>query len=187
MRLALYSSLFLGFLTAPLNADIIDAVAAPTGLDSIHYSFTLSGFNLLQYEVLDIQFDSSVFSFLSPGFVPPNFDTATLQPGNPHGAPGDFEIEALNPNLVIKPGSLSIDATLKPGHGAIGPLNFNVYQFDSTGHNDGLVTSGTTTDPAAAPEPAGVSLLALGLVAICILVSRRRQTAAVRPHSGRNE
>jgi hypothetical protein len=168
MRLTLYTSLFLGLLMADLNADIIDAALTPTGLDSIQYSFTLSGFNLLQYQVLDLKFDSSTYSSLSNALAPSNFSTTILQPFSP--TPGDFLVEALKPNLTLPPGSVSIDATLTKGHGALGPLTFQVYQFDSTGNNNGAVQggSGTTSDPAV-PEPAGDSLVALTLVVVCIL------------------
>lgn len=170
MRLALYSSLFFGFLTA-LNADIIDEVATPTGLDSIHYSFTLSGFDLLQYEVLDLQFDPSKYSLLSGALAPPGFSTAIDPVNSPPGAPGDFLVEALTSNPTLTPVSLGVDAQLT-GTGELGPLPFSVFQFDAKGQNEGLVASGKTTDRDVVPEPTGVSLPVLGLLAACILGSR---------------
>jgi hypothetical protein len=174
MRLALYSLLFLGLLTAQLNADIIDAVATPTTPGSVHYSFTLSGFNLLQYQVLDLEFSPSTYSALSDASAPAGFST-TIDPINtPPGAPGDFLIEALTSNPTLTPGSLGIDAKLT-GSGGLGPLQFTVDQFNSLGVNNGPVQgeSGMTTNPAV-PEPAGVSLVVLGLLAALILGSRWR-------------
>jgi len=174
MRLALYSLLFLGLLTAHLNADIIDAVATPTTPGSVHYSFTLNGFNLLQYQVLDIAFSPSTYSALSDASAPAGFST-TIDPINtPPGAPGDFLIEALTSNPPLTPVSLGIDAKLV-GSGGLGPLQFTVDQFNSSGVNQGAVkgASGITTD-SAVPEPAGVSLVVLGLLAAFILGSRWR-------------
>ena len=170
MRLALCSSLFLGFLAAHLNADIVVAVATPLGPPNlVQYSFTLSGFDLLQYQVLDIRFNSSVYASLSAPFAPANFSTMDFQP-NP--TPGDFLVEALISNPALTPGSIGIDATLLPGQ-ELGPLPFFVYQFSKPdplnpeGVNLSLVSSGTTV-----PEPAGVSLPVLGLLIAGILGSR---------------
>jgi hypothetical protein len=177
MRLALYSLLFLGLLTSHLNADIVDAVATPTTPGSVHYSFTLSGFNLLQYQVLDLEFSPSTYSALSNASAPAGFST-TIDPINtPPGAPGSFLIEALTSNPPLTPGSIGIDAKLA-GSGGLGPLQFTVYQFSSSGTNainEGPVNgaSGMTTD-SAVPEPAGVSLVVLGLLAALISGSRWR-------------
>lgn len=173
MRLALYSLLFLGLLTAHLNADIIDAVATPTTPGSVHYSFTLSGFNLLQYQVLDLEFSPSTYSALSGALAPPGFSSAIDPINNPPRAPGDFLIEALTSNPTLPPGSVQINAKLT-GAGEPGPVPFSVYQFNARGQNEGLVASGMTTD-SAVPEPAGVSLALLGLLAACILGSRWRR------------
>ena len=172
MRLVLCSSLFLGFLAAHLNADIVDAVAIPTGPDSVEFNFTLNGFDLLQYQVLDIRFDPSVYVSLSDPFAPPGVSTLFFNPISP--TPGDFLAEALVSNPLITAGSLGIDATLT-GPKDLGPLQFFVDQFDAKGNFVSVDASGMTTDrAAAAPEPAGVSLPMLGLLAAVILGSRRR-------------
>jgi hypothetical protein len=175
MRLTLYSSLFFGLLMANLNADIIvDAVPTAAGPDLIHYTFTLSGFNLLQYQALDLKFDSSTYSSLSDALAPANFSTMIFQPGIPPGAPGDFLVEALISNPALTPGSIGIDATLVPGHGALGPLPFFVYQFDGSGPNAALVGDAVFSGMTTVPEPAGVSLPVLGLLIAGILGSRWR-------------
>jgi hypothetical protein len=172
MRLTLCSSLFLGFLAVHLNADIVDAVATPTGLNSVQFSFTLNGFDLSLDQVLDIQFDSSVYASLSAPFAPANFSTMDFQPNPP--TPGDFLVEALISNPALTPGSIGIDATLVPGHGELGPLPFFVYQFNSEGIREGsAVFSGMTT--GTVPEPVGVSLPLLGLLGAGILGRRWRQ------------
>ena len=176
MRLALCSSLFLGFLAAHLNASSIDVLASATGPDSFHYSFTLNGFDLLQDQAVDLKFDSSVYLSLSNASAPANFSTTVLQPGNPPGAPGDYLLEALISNLALPPGSVGIDVTLT-GLGEPGPLPFSVDQFDAQGHFVGVIPTGMTSDPTSdpvTPEPASVWLTGLGLLAVGILRSRWR-------------
>ena len=160
MRLALYSSLLLGCLPAHLNAEIIDVFAAAIGPNSFHYRFTLNGFDFLQNQALDIEFNPSVYFSLSNPLAPATFSTTVLQPGNPPGAPGDYLLEAMISNPALPPGSVGIDVTLF-GHKKPGPLKFLVDQFDDQGHFVGVISSGMTADPAAIPEPVSVSLTGL--------------------------
>ena len=168
MRLVICSSLLLGFLTADLNANSVDVLASSTGPDSVHYSFTLSGFDLLQYQVLDIQFNPSLYLSLSNAVAPATIKTTILQPDKPGAIPGDFLMEALISNPVLTPGSLGIDATLD--------------QFDSQDHFLHVVSSGLAVieDAAPIPEPAGVSLPGLGLLIASILGSRWRHRDNLR-------
>jgi hypothetical protein len=181
MRLVICSSLLLGFLAADLNANSVDSLASSAGTNSIHYSFTLSGFDLLQYQVLDLKFNASVYQSLSNAVAPATIKTTILQPDNPGAIPGDFLVEALISNPVLTPGSLGINATLT-GSGALGPLPFSIDQFDNQDHFLYVVTSGLAVieDAAPIPEPAGVSLPGLGLLIASILGSRWRHRDNLR-------
>lgn len=184
MRLALYSTLLLGFLAAHLNADIIDAIVPAKGQNSFHYTFTLDGFDLLQNQALDLEFDSSVYLSLSNPVAPATLSTTVLQPDNPPGAPGDYLLLALISNPSLSPESLSIDVTLighkKPGH-----LKYLIDQFDSQGHFVGVVSSGITS-ASPIPEPASVSLIGLGMLVAGVWRSRWRGRDDVRNRVGRS-
>jgi hypothetical protein len=133
---------------------------------TFQYTFSVSGFDFLQGEALDIQFDPSVyFSLLNP-IAPGGFSVITLQPNNPPGAPGDYIIEGLMGTQSLSgPSALAISSTLA-GANQPGPLPFFIYQVDSNGNFGNVVGSGTTTILAAAtPEPFNFSLAGLGLLA----------------------
>ncbi len=106
MRSALCVSVLLGFLAAPLRADIVDAADIPIGPNSVQYRFTLAGFDLLQYQVLDIRFDASLFVKLSNPVAPANFTAMDFSPSGP--TPGDFLVEALISNPAVTPGLLAL-------------------------------------------------------------------------------
>jgi hypothetical protein len=187
MRIVLCSSVLLGLLAAHLNAGSIAVQALPTGPKSAHYTLTLNGFSFLKHWVLDVQFDPSVYFSLSNALDPANFSTQILEPGNPPGAPGDYLLEALIANPVLKPGSVGIDVTFT-GLGEPKPLPFFIYKFDRYNKFKSLVASGLTYDPpplpvAPTPEPSGVWLTGLGLLVAGILGSRRRHRDIVRNES----
>ena len=184
MRLTLFSFVLLSFAASELNADIIDANVIATGAESVHFSFTLNGFDLLQNEIIDIQFDPAVYASLEDAIVPANFKAVTLQPNNPPGAPGDFLVEALASNPAWAQGAVGIDATLI-GQRTIGTLSlsFSIDQFNDQGAFEKVVMSGTVNlDPKLelVPEPAGVARPALALLIILILASHWRHREKIR-------
>src|SRR5450631_4002936 len=72
---------------------------------------------------LDIEFDPSVFSGLSNGVAPADFDLAVFQPNNPPSAPGDYSALALLDHASLA-GPFSVAFTLFPGQ-LPGPQTFS--------------------------------------------------------------
>jgi len=156
-----------------VNAGSIEGLFFDPGASSLRYDFTLSGFDLSQYQVLDLQFNPSVYLSLSDAMVAPNFQVVILQPGNPPGTPGDYLLEAMTPG-ALTPASVGIDFTLA-GQEQPGPLPYFVYQFNNQNQFVSVVSSGTTsvgTDPSAIPEPSSFWLAVLGLFVTGILGRR---------------
>jgi hypothetical protein len=166
MRLALSLPLSLVFLAANVNAGSIEGLVSDAGPSSFEYNFELHGFDLRPHQVLDLQFDGSVYQSLSNAIVPLGFQVVILQPGNPPGTPGDYLLESMAPSTVFTPVSMGVDFA-PVGQEQPGPLPFFIYQFNDQNQFVSVVASGKTTlgtDPPGVPEPPSLALAALGLL-----------------------
>jgi hypothetical protein len=124
---------------------------------------------------LDIDFDPSVFSGLSNGVAPADFDLAVFQPNNPPSAPGDYSALALLDHASLA-GPFSVAFTLFPGQ-LPGPQTFSIRQFANNGNGsfEGIVESGTTAPVGSGvPEPASSSLSGTALVLGGVVLACRR-------------
>jgi len=140
----------------------------------------VSGFTFQANQELDILFPVTTppsYGTLSNGIAPSGFNVLLLQPNNPPGAPGDYSALALvnNPSLA---GPFSVDFTFMgtPLMPLPGQQNFMIGTFGPNGFN--TITSGVTTPQGSTgvPEPASLSLAALGVLmgGVCLAARRLR-------------
>jgi len=138
------------------NAGTIQFVATPSGPNAYFYSFSISGFDLLTNEAIDIRFDPSIFLSLSNGFAPNTFHLAVLQPNNPPGAFGDYSALALVDHPSVA-GPFTVNAVLQPGAAIPARQPFEIDQFNGSGQLLSVITMGIASE---APEPSSAGLLA---------------------------
>lgn len=181
-RLASLAILVLGvgFVGARVDGETISTTVTTVGSNLYQYSYTMTGFNLLANQELDIQFDPTVFQSLSGGVAGSGYTLAVLQPNVPPSSTGDYTIvsDGSNPTLI---GTFSVDASLMSGI-ASPPSEqpFLVYQL-----SNGKIVSTIATGDVNGPEPDSGLLVAAGVVMVGILsmvrgrFRLRRQAAKV--------
>jgi hypothetical protein len=158
-------------LTGQLAAGTVGYQVSGLGGDVFRYEFFPSNLGLLAYQELDVQFDGALFSSLFNGVADSDFRLLLLQPNNPPGAVGDYTALALvdNPSLA---GPFSVDVRWL-GAGVPGELPYLLHQFDASGHNLGMIGSGSLVEET--PEPASWLLGGVGLVIGGFLRKGRRR------------
>lgn len=126
------------------------------------FTYSISDVTLKANQLIDIQFDATDYSALANPRAGTGFTTYVLQPGNPQGTQGDYNllVSVENPSLS---GPFSVDVTF-----ANGPVSaaepFLIEQFDQNGNFLGILESGSVdipdegTSSGAVPEPANLVL-----------------------------
>lgn len=177
----LLALLFLGgLLITNLSAITIDYTLTPLGSGEYQYDYTITGsFNA--YEQIDIDFPTAVNlgdpndSNLSiVGSTDPAW-SASIESSIGGGQPIDLQYETSvgetgTPNLA-GPFEVEFDYS---GSGQPGPQSFTVYQYNGsfTAPSPTIVTTGMTLD--SLPEPSGLGLSAMALLAMCACWASRR-------------
>jgi hypothetical protein len=166
MRILLLSAFF----AFSLSAATIQFQATTTGTTGA-YEYFVSGFTAMQpctdnpslecSDEIDIDFDATVFSQISNGVAPAGFNLLLFQPNNPPQAPGDYSALAVVANPSLAP--FSVDFALT-GTGTPTSQTFTINEFDNNGFFEGVATSGVTTLLSSVPEPAGFSLIGIGMI-----------------------
>jgi hypothetical protein len=166
-------------LAVNLQAASITFQVSNLGGSSYRYNYLLNGFVLGANQELDLQFDPTLYSNLTNG-VGTGFDLTLLQPNNPGGLPGDYQLftPVANPSLA---GPFSVDFNYL-GLGTPGNQTFLLNQFDASGVNLVSSTPGGNTSlsggSSVVPEPATWPILALAaLTGFLWHAGRRRQSA----------
>jgi len=140
-------------------------------------------FSLQMNQALEIEFDQAQYGTLSNPQGPANFNLLLLQPNNPPGLAGLFS--ALAQSVAQSPMSFSVDYIFL-GTGQPSTQRFFINQFDSAGSLLSTITSGVTPSPTSViPEPSGLALGGLGVVAISAwraVQRRRRKLSPVENH-----
>jgi hypothetical protein len=162
MRKLLWLTVLAGILVSNVNAAAIQLQVTNLGLNSYRYNYTLSGFALQANQELDIRFDPAIYTGLSNGVAPSDYDLLVLQPNNPPGTAGDYRAFALvnNPSLA---GPFSVDVTLQNG-ASPDSQPFFVNQYSQAGLLLSSTAGGFTTSVSTVPEPATLSLGFLALI-----------------------
>jgi len=142
------------------------------------YTYTIEG-TFSQNQVIDIQFDPTLYGSLFNGQAGSDWNLLVFQPNIPLGAYGDYSILALinNPSVA---GTFSVDFTYLGTGDLGGPQMFTVDQYDANGNYiSNVTTSSTIVAYDSVPEPTGVAFSSIGLLVICAYWrarSRKRET-----------
>jgi hypothetical protein len=164
-----------------IGVDVTSLGVNASGESVFRYSYTLLGYTFGQDQELDFRFNPSVFSSLQNGIAPEGWLVSLFQPNNPPGAFGDFSLLALVNNPPTT-GRFSVDVALvKPpvGSGSGLPVQapltqpFVVNQFKPMGGDlvlDRVLEIGT----AGVPEPASMTLGAIGLIFVAAGLLKQR-------------
>ncbi len=144
------------------------------GAAKYRYNYTVSGITFQANQDFDIQFPAALYSSLINGVAGSDFTLNVFDANNPPGVDGDYSALAKknNPSLA---GPFSIDFTFL-GSGQPGAQIYLIDQFDANGN---LISSSAPamTVPgggSTVPEPAGVTLSLLGLIAGAVWRTARR-------------
>ena len=112
---------------------------------------------------LDIDSDPNVFSAISNGVAPSDYDLLLFEPNDPPGAVGDYSALAIVDHATLA-GLFGVSFTLT-GSGTPGPQDWSISQFDNNGIYEGTLVTGTTVPiNSNIPEPSSVTLGGIGLV-----------------------
>jgi hypothetical protein len=144
------------------------------GANWLRYDYSISGFDLLKNQEIDIRFDPAVYGGLANGVAGADFDLLLLQPNNPPGTFGSWGILALvdHPSWA---GTFRVDALYK-GAGEPAPLPYFINRYDP----QGKLLSSEGADSAAPvgetiPEPSTWMLAGLGAACgVALRAARRR-------------
>jgi len=177
MRRRLFSlPLFAALVTANLGAGTIAYQVIDLGGGMDRYVYTVSGFDLLPHQEIDIQFDATMFAGLTNASAPSPFNVELIQPGNPMGAPGHYSaVTDVEVDLTSSSdGPFIVDFTFT-GSGSPGSQMYSINQLDTNDLDIENVVSTGSTVPLSVPVPAtaGFAALAFGFV---LLASRLKWT-----------
>src|SRR5450631_2148506 len=130
MRVKLWLPLWMGLLTAHLDAASIQFQATSLGGNAFSYTYTLSGVVFQANRELDLPIDPAPYGPLSNEVVG-GFSPLLLQPDNPPGMSGDYSVLALagDPSLA---GPFSVNFIFN-GPGVPGSQPYFIKQFDPNG------------------------------------------------------
>ena len=143
-------------------------------------SYYVTDFEFQTNQELEIRFDPTQFLELSGETAPPGFDVLLLQPGNPLGTNGLFSAVALidRPDLTV---GFSVVA-LMASNGVPTGQSFAINQLSDEGIVISELATGDST-PGGIPEPATLSLTAVGVLTggLLIAVRSRRKNDHLDP------
>jgi len=179
MRNLIWLVLIGGLIVTNLSAITIDYTLSSLGSSQYEYTYTISGtFNADEAIFIDFPTTSPADSNLSIPVSPSSNWTATIEPSLGGGQPIDIEYmsQVNSPSLA---GPFVVEFTYT-GTGQPGPQNYDVNQYDSTQTvlEQMVVVNGTTVLQAGTvPEPSGLGLSAMALLAMgaCWAVRRVRR------------
>ena len=145
------------------------------GVAKYRYNYSVSGITFQANQDFDIQFPAALYSSLINGVAGSDFTLNVFDANNPPGVDGDYSALAKvnNPSLA---GPFSVDFMFL-GSGRPGAQNFTIDQFDANGNFVQTISSGTTVlggGGSNVPEPGGVTLSLLGLIAGAVWRTARR-------------
>lgn len=184
MRVALLFLLCACLAVSNLSAGVVWYDLTALSPHEYYYDYILTGLTFSANQELDIRFDPTLFGTLSNATAGSGFSLVSLQPNNPPGAFGDYEIIALT-DIASPSGVFGVDVSV-PGSEPPGVQPFFINQLDANGNILYNVTAGfTAPDPSGqlseSPEPASGHVIGMGLlVGVAWWVTRRRLRSAVR-------
>lgn len=156
-----------------LRAGTIQYAVTPLGGNQYSYTYSLSGFSLVQGNEIDIRFDPASYGSLSNGTAGSDFTLLVLQPDNPPGTFGDYSATAKvnNPSLT---GPFGVNFTWL-GTGTPGSQPYQVNAYDSV-LGQQILERGITVPSGApgVPEPTTFSLALLALLSGAVFARRTR-------------
>jgi hypothetical protein len=188
MRVAFFLPLLAGLISTNMSAGVVEYSAAYLNTNLYSDDYSLSGMTVQANQLLDIRFDPTLYGSLSSPQVPDGFTSLLLQPNNPPGTFGDFEIMPLTGSLSFDlslPVQLSVDVVLLNG-GKLGPQPYFVYQLDANGNYLFTAEAGETVfndGTQGVPEPVVFPLVGIALLAGSAWWHIRKRT--VRARAGR--
>jgi hypothetical protein len=164
----------MGFLPSALRAGTIDVNVTQNAPNLFTYTYTVSGFDLLANQDIDIQFDQTIYSMLSNGVADSDFNLVLLQPNNPPGSAGDYSALALvdNPSLA---GPFSVQVSFL--NGVVNPPASQPYLLEQFSNGTYQSTFGNGSI-SIVPEPSSAVLVLLGCAAGALCFLRLRSAKA---------
>ncbi len=179
MRFVLYTALCVGLLSDTVIASSITfQVSDPPGGGET-YTYFISGITLQANQDLELDFPPSLFASLWNGVAGNGFELLLLQPNNPPGTSGIYDVLALANNTDFT-GSFSVDSAYT-GPGQPGSQPYSINQFDAGGKFISEITSGMT-EPAnqvTSPEPASFPVIVIGLLVMGLALRSKRRSSGV--------
>ncbi len=182
MRNLVWISLFSGLLLSNLSATTIDYTVASIGLNEYEYNYTFVGDSFANDQFVTIDFPAneitvpqgSNISLISPA-TGADFDAWILAGcvGGSCGAGpvGDWQLGIQTIAATSLPETFTVDFSYS-GTGTPGVQSFEIFDFNTMTNIENGFTSPGSMDPV--PEPANVSLSAIGLLMLAGYWASRR-------------
>jgi hypothetical protein len=136
------------------------------------YNYVISDLTLQRNMEIEFRFDPAVYDKLSNPVAPADFQTFVLQPDNPPGVFGSYNVFSLIDNPPLS-GPFTVDFTLDAS-AVPGSQTFFINLFDDNGNFLRTVDTGRTTSASVIPEPATFALLSTALLAVSVRYAGRR-------------
>lgn len=163
MRVVFWLPLWAALIATNVSASMVEYWSTDLNTNLYDCAYFLSGMTLQVDQQLDVRFDPTLYGTLSNPQVPVGFITLLLQPNNPPGTFGDFEVTPLTDNLSLV-GPFSVDV-VSLGNDPGGSQPYFINQFDANGNFLYTVDAGFTVYAGDTPEPAVFALVGIALLA----------------------
>lgn len=140
----------------------------------MRYNYGISGGSFDTFQSFDILFDESLYTQLTNGIAPVDFDVLVLQPDLALASDGHYEAMALFTNPPLS-GIFQVDFVYL-GAGQPGSQPFLINQYDANGDLVSVLSQGTTVPfgEQVIPEPSTLSFVVGGMAAAALIRRRRR-------------
>jgi hypothetical protein len=151
-RLSLALAAMVFSLAGTARAGTVEYDFSAVGSNLYRYSFILADMALNSHQALEIRFDPAIYASLTDGVAGSDFSLTLLQPNNPPGTFGDYNVLALTDNASLQGPfgvAVSFVGAVQPGS-----QSFVINQFDEAGKYLSTIDSGITTAvTGSVPEP----------------------------------